>query len=45
MTRLLVWRHGRTAWNAEHRCQGQTDIDLDEIGVEQAVAAAPRIAA
>ena len=44
MTRLLVWRHGRTAWNAEHRCQGHTDIDLDEIGMEQAVAAAPRIA-
>jgi glucosyl-3-phosphoglycerate phosphatase len=45
MTRLLVWRHGRTAWNAEHRCQGHTDIDLDEIGVEQAAAAAPSLAA
>ncbi len=45
MTRLLVWRHGRTAWNTEHRCQGQTDIDLDEIGVEQAAVAAPGLAA
>ena len=45
MTRLLVWRHGRTAWNAEHRCQGHTDIDVDEIGMQQAVAAAPRLAA
>jgi len=45
MTRLLVWRHGRTEWNAEQRCQGHTDIDLDAIGVEQAVAAAPRLAA
>jgi glucosyl-3-phosphoglycerate phosphatase len=45
MTRLLVWRHGRTAWNAEHRFQGQTDVDLDETGVRQAVRAAPRLAA
>jgi glucosyl-3-phosphoglycerate phosphatase len=45
MTRLLVLRHGRTAWNAEHRFQGQTDVGLDETGVRQAVAAAPRLAA
>jgi probable phosphoglycerate mutase len=44
MTRLIVWRHGRTAWNADHRCQGQLDIDLDEIGLEQARAAAPPVA-
>ena len=45
MTRLIVWRHGRTAWNAEHRFQGQTDVDLDETGVRQASAAALRLAA
>jgi probable phosphoglycerate mutase len=45
VTRLLVWRHGRTAWNAEERFQGQTDVELDETGVRQAVAAAPRLAA
>lgn len=44
MTRLLVLRHGRTGWNEEQRCQGQTDIDLDETGAEQAAVAAARIA-
>jgi broad specificity phosphatase PhoE len=45
MSRLLVLRHGRTAWNLEHRTQGQTDIDLDETGVAQANAVAPAVAA
>jgi probable phosphoglycerate mutase len=35
-TRLLVIRHGRTAWNADGRIQGQQDIPLDEIGRWQA---------
>lgn len=38
--RLVLWRHGRTAWNAEQRFQGQTDIPLDDVGVEQARMAA-----
>lgn len=38
--RLVIWRHGRTAWNLEHRFQGQTDVALDEVGVAQARAAA-----
>jgi probable phosphoglycerate mutase len=38
--RLVLWRHGRTAWNIEHRFQGQTDVELDEVGVRQARAAA-----
>ena len=33
MTRLILYRHGRTAWNVTGRVQGQLDIDLDEIGV------------
>ena len=45
MSRLIVWRHGRTEWNFTGRFQGQTDVDLDDIGVEQAEAAAPRLAA
>lgn len=42
--RLVLWRHGRTAWNLERRAQGQTDIDLDEVGSAQARDAALRLA-
>jgi glucosyl-3-phosphoglycerate phosphatase len=38
--RVLVWRHGRTRWNVEHRFQGQADPPLDEVGRLQAAAAA-----
>ncbi|MEE2036682.1 histidine phosphatase family protein [Nocardiopsis sp. CT-R113] len=34
--RVLFLRHGRTAWNAENRFQGQTDIELDPVGHAQA---------
>jgi len=34
--RVVLWRHGRTAWNAESRFQGTTDVALDEVGVVQA---------
>ncbi len=34
--RVLLWRHGRTAYNHESRFQGQLDIPLDEVGLAQA---------
>lgn len=43
--RLLIWRHGRTEWNAVGRMQGQSDVALDETGVRQAHEAAPLLAA
>lgn len=42
--RIVIWRHGRTTWNAERRFQGQQDIDLDETGLEQARVAARQLA-
>jgi probable phosphoglycerate mutase len=43
--RLVLWRHGRTEWNAVGRFQGQLDPPLDEVGRRQARRAAPHVAA
>ncbi len=43
--RLVLWRHGRTEWNAAGRFQGQLDPPLDEKGRRQAAQAAPYVAA
>lgn len=37
---VVLWRHGRTAYNAARRLQGQVDIPLDEVGQWQAGLAA-----
>ena len=42
--RLVLWRHGQTAWNAQGRAQGQHDVPLDETGIGQARTAAARLA-
>lgn len=41
---LILWRHGRTHWNATGRVQGQTDVPLDQVGLSQAASAAARLA-
>jgi glucosyl-3-phosphoglycerate phosphatase len=40
VTRLIIWRHGNTDWNAGHRVQGQTDVPLNDLGLRQAAEAA-----
>ena len=34
--RLYVARHGQTAWNAENKICGTTDLPLNELGQAQA---------
>jgi probable phosphoglycerate mutase len=43
--RVLLIRHGETAWNAEHRIQGRLDVPLSATGVWQSGRLAQRLAA
>lgn len=43
MTRFLLARHGETAWNAERRHHGQSDMPLNATGRRQAAALARRL--
>ena len=42
--RLIMVRHGRTAWNKEERFRGRADLPLDDYGLRQAQAAADKLA-
>ena len=39
MRKIVLLRHGESAWNRENRFTGWTDVDLDEEGVREAVSA------
>ena len=40
---FYIFRHGETDWNVERRCQGHTNIPLNENGIAQAIALAERL--
>jgi broad specificity phosphatase PhoE len=44
LLRLVLWRHGQTTFNAEHRFQGQLDVPLNALGRAQAERAARHLA-
>ena len=45
MTRIVLVRHGQTAWNREARFRGQAEVELDAFGLMQAQATGRYVAA
>jgi broad specificity phosphatase PhoE len=45
MTQIVLIRHGQTVWNRENRFRGQADVELDEVGLQQAEATGRYVAA
>lgn len=43
-TRVVLVRHGQTAWNRDERFRGRADVPLDDTGVSQAEATGKRVA-
>ena len=44
MARIILVRHGETEWNRSLRYQGQSDIELNEKGIDQAERVRDRLA-
>ena len=44
MSRLILVRHGRTAWHAEGRYAGTADVELDDVGRKQVELVVKRLA-
>ncbi|KAL2240321.1 UNVERIFIED_CONTAM: Phosphoglycerate mutase-like protein 4 [Sesamum indicum] len=40
---IIVIRHGETEWNADRRIQGHLDVNLNDVGRQQAAAVADRL--
>jgi phosphoserine phosphatase len=40
---IVLLRHGATDWNLQGRCQGTTDLRLNEVGIRQARSIAARL--
>jgi alpha-ribazole phosphatase len=43
LSKVILVRHGRTAWHAEGRYAGTADVPLDELGLQQAQRAADHL--
>ena len=39
MYKVVLLRHGESAWNKENRFTGWTDVDLSQKGIEEAIGA------
>jgi len=43
LSKLLLVRHGRTAWHAEGRYAGTADVPLDDVGRQQVARVVERL--